>query len=88
MEVSFNTLRDNYWRQSFAIYDNFSTPCKYSTKTSKQQILSLDVFKTYKATVLDESTTQQNVQQSNNQPSSSGGSCCGSGSCECGCGRR
>jgi copper chaperone CopZ len=29
-----------------------------STKTSKQQILSLDVFKTYKATVL-ESTTQR-----------------------------
>lgn len=28
-------------------------------KTSKQQILSLEVFKTYRATVLDESTTQQ-----------------------------
>jgi hypothetical protein len=56
-----------------------------STKTSKQQILSLDVFKTYKATVL-ESTTQQNTQQSNNQPSSSGGGC--GGSCGCGCGSR
>jgi copper chaperone CopZ len=59
-----------------------------STKTSKQQILSLDMFKTYKATVLDGSTTQQNTQQPNSQPSSSGGSCCGSGSCGCGCGRR
>jgi copper chaperone CopZ len=58
-----------------------------STKTSKQQILSLDVFKTYKATVLDESTVQQNTQQSDNQPSSSGGGC-GGGSCECGCGSR
>jgi copper chaperone CopZ len=31
-----------------------------STKTSKQQILSLDVFKTYKATVLSESAIQPN----------------------------
>jgi len=59
------------------------------TKTSKQQILSLDVFKTYKATVLGESTNQQNTQQldnptnsqTSNQPSSTGGGCCGSGGC-------
>jgi len=60
-------------------------------KTSKQQILSLEVFKTYKATVLDESaaqqnTPQQNTQQLNNQPSSSGGSGCGAGGGGCGCG--
>jgi len=53
-----------------------------STKTSKQQILSLEVFKTYKATVLDESASQQNTQQSNSQPSGNGGSC------RCGCGSR
>jgi len=70
-------------------------------KTSKEKILSLDVFKTYKATVLDESANQQNTQQldnpTNNQPSSqpsgTGGSCCGSGGCGgagggCGCGSR
>jgi copper chaperone CopZ len=58
------------------------------TKTSKQQMLSLEVFKTYKATVLDESTAQiaqQNIQQLNNQLNSqsniTGGGCCGSGGC-------
>lgn len=50
------------------------------TKTSKQQILSLEVFKSYKATVLNESATRQNTQQSNSQPSSSIGGC-GSGCC-------
>ncbi len=49
-------------------------------KTSKQEILSLDVFKTYKATVLSNSS-----QQLNSQPSS--GSCCGSETCGCGCRR-
>lgn len=51
------------------------------TKTSNQQILSLDVFKTYKATVLDVATQQAN-QQTNNQTTSGG--CCGSGGCGCG----
>jgi copper chaperone CopZ len=75
-----------------------------STKTSKQQILSLEVFKTYKATVLDESlVTQNNQQLASNQQSSSGqlssgsGGCCGGGgSCGaaagsgggCGCGNK
>lgn len=73
-----------------------------STKISKQQILSLEVFKTYKATVLEESSTSQNTQNLANQPSSStgqpsaasvGGGCggAGGGSCcggggGCGCG--
>jgi len=64
-----------------------------STKTSKQQILSLDVFKTYKATVLDETSTQNNqisVDGTVKQTNLGGGSCCGSGSCRgssgCGCG--
>lgn len=54
-----------------------------STKTSKEKILSLEVFKTYKATVLDEPSVQQN-----NQPTSTGGDSCG-GSCNgsCGCGK-
>jgi hypothetical protein len=36
-----------------------------STKTSKQQILALDVFKAYKATVLDEATKQINSLNAN-----------------------
>lgn len=61
-----------------------------SAKTSKSQILSLDVFKTYKATVIDEAANQQLNSQITSQPV--GGSCCGSGSCGgssggCGCGR-
>ncbi len=62
-------------------------------KTSKQQILALDVFKTYAATVLSESVAS-NVQANNVQASaqtvttqaaaSSAGSCCGSGGCGCG----
>lgn len=66
-----------------------------SSKTSKQQILSLEVFKTYKATVLSESAQSTQLTVSN-QPSISsqpaGGSCCGGGgSCGsggggCGCG--
>lgn len=56
------------------------------TKTSKQEILSLEVFKTYKASVLDESEAQNS--QPNYQPST-GGSCCGCGGGGrggCGCG--
>ena len=69
-----------------------------STKTTKQQILALEVFKTYKATVLSESSVQSqqyNQLTENNQISTvknqvSSGSCCGSGSCggSCGCGGR
>jgi copper chaperone CopZ len=58
-----------------------------SSKASKQQILSLEVFKTYKATVLSESVQQDGQQYS--QPSIDG--CCGGGeSCGsgCGCGSR
>jgi copper chaperone CopZ len=58
-----------------------------SSKVSKQQILSLEVFKTYKATVLSESVQQDGQQYS--QPSIGG--CCGGGeSCGsgCGCGSR
>lgn len=66
-----------------------------ASKASKQQILSLDVFNTYKAIVLEESTGQQSIQkldsQAGNQPIS-GASCCGSASCGssggCGCGFR
>ena len=64
-----------------------------STKTSKQQILSLDVFKEYKATALGESSNQQITSSNLNNKigNSVGGSCCGGGSCGstggCGCGR-
>jgi copper ion binding protein len=57
-------------------------------KTSKQEILALEVFKTYKATVLEESSqNNQNNQQTSQQPSTPsccGGSCGGSGGCGCG----
>ena len=52
-----------------------------STRTSVQEILSLDIFKTYKATVFDNSDPKQDNQQYNNQPSSNSGSCCGCSSC-------
>lgn len=54
-----------------------------STQTSKQEILSLEVFETYKPTVLDESNTatQETVQQYNSQPKRTGGCGCGSSSC-------
>jgi copper chaperone CopZ len=67
-----------------------------STKTSQQEILSLEVFKTYEATVLD--SVQQDTQSINNQPTSkpTGGGCCGGGGscggsgsgCSCGGYRR
>ncbi len=64
-----------------------------STKVSKQQILSLEVFNTYKATVLDESATQQLESQSGNNQSintiaSNISGSCGSEGCSCGCNRR
>ncbi|MCW1296746.1 MAG: hypothetical protein OH319_03640 [Candidatus Parvarchaeota archaeon] len=72
-------------------FPNIFTISYDSTKTSKQEILSLDVFNTYKATVLNESSIQQNSKQ-NIKSLSTGGSCCGgsesctgsSGKCSCG----
>lgn len=62
-----------------------------SSKTNKDQILSLEIFKTYKATVLSESA-QQNSQITESSQSLTdsccGGGSCGSGSCGCGCGSR
>jgi copper chaperone CopZ len=63
-----------------------------SSKTSKQQILSLEIFKTYKATVLSKPSTQSDVQltvsQATNNSQLSGGCCGGSCSGSCGCGSR
>jgi copper chaperone CopZ len=61
------------------------------SKTTKQEIMSLEVFKTYKATIVNE-TIQQNSQLPTNQLGSTG-SCCGSsGGCGqnsgCGCGNK
>jgi len=64
-------------------------------KTSKEKILSLKVFNTYKAMVINETTSQTDNSQpltNSKQPSSNVGSyqCCGgvAGGCGCGCGRR
>jgi copper chaperone CopZ len=64
-------------------------------KTSKGEILSLEVFNTYKAMVINETTSQTDNPQpltNSEQPSSNVGSyqCCGgvAGGCGCGCGRR
>jgi len=74
-------------------FPNYFDVTYNSAETSKQEMLALDVFKTYKATVLD--SVQQDTQSINNQPASqpTGGSCCGGGgSCGgvasggCGCG--
>ena len=64
-----------------------------STKTSKEQILSLEVFKTYKATLAEESNQTNAVQKTNSCGNTANtGSCgCGSGcgtSGGCGCGAR
>jgi hypothetical protein len=59
------------------------------TKTTKQQILTLDVFKTYKAIVLSETSNQQLSSpsiNSNQQLTTDVGGSCGGGSCGCGCG--
>ena len=66
-----------------------------SQRTSKEEILSLDVFGTYKATVVNEEVGQV-VEPVNSigepQPQNTARSCCGGGSggggCGCGCGRR
>lgn len=54
-----------------------------STKTSKQQILSLDVFNTYKATLIDESKQSGGIQTTNTDKIAANGGGCGCGS---GCG--
>ncbi len=61
----------------------------YDQTTTKDQILSLEVFKTYKATVLDESTTQQTIEGGScggcgGSCSSCGGSGCSESGCACG----
>jgi hypothetical protein len=60
-----------------------------SSKTSKQQITSLEIFNTYKATVLTESAAQQDVQQYNQTSQLTNEGFCG-GNCNssCGCGHR
>jgi copper chaperone CopZ len=58
-----------------------------SGKTSKQQILSLEVFETYSATVVEESVKSaaslsgiKEVELVSSKPQASGGGCCGGGS--------
>jgi len=79
---------------------NFRFPNKFDvnynpTETSKEAILSLSVFNTYKATVVDEKINQVNNLQPQNNPEQSTsniGGCTAarggySGGCGCGCGR-
>ena len=54
-----------------------------NTKTTKQAILALDVFKSYPATVVSGSL-QASAPQPTNQTAASGGTCGGSGGCSCG----
>jgi len=54
-----------------------------SSKTSKQQITDLEIFKTYKATVLDESAQSAQSTSTTNQLNTG---TCGGGSGSCGCG--
>jgi copper chaperone CopZ len=60
------------------------------SKTTKQQLLSLEVFGTYKATVLSEESNQDANQSNNLLTAKALGGCCGAGSCggsgSCGCG--
>ena len=65
------------------------------TKISKQEVLGLEVFKEYKATVKDESNGVSTTLDSNTKTTSTGGGCCGGGgSCGsgsgggCGCGAK
>lgn len=66
-----------------------------SLKTSKEEMLSLKVFNAYKATVINETTSQTDNPQPLTNPeqplgNSSGCRSCGgvAGGCGCGCGRR
>lgn len=62
------------------------------SKTSKEQILALDIFKEYKATVTNEDNSGSNSISVGGNAGSSGGSCCGATGCgsstsgSCGCG--
>ena len=60
-------------------------------KTSQEQILSLDVFKTYEATVTNtkrgEGVGQFRDNTAKDQPAINPGGGCGGGGCGCGCGR-
>ncbi|MBU1203870.1 MAG: cation transporter [Nanoarchaeota archaeon] len=77
-------------------FPNYFEVTYNSAETSKQDMLSLDVFESYKATVISESIADQEVQEENNQeennPPASGSCCGGGGICEsesessCGCG--
>lgn len=67
---------------AFSFPNNFEVTYD-STKTSEQKILSLEVFKTYKASVLD-SSTEQTDQQTNNTQTTAGGCCGAAGGCGCG----
>ncbi|MBW2990584.1 hypothetical protein KY348_02670 [Candidatus Woesearchaeota archaeon] len=66
----------------FSFPNNFDVTYD-SSKTSKQEMLSLDVFNSYPATVLEESATASPsvVEQVNQPPASSG---CGCGGSTCG----
>ncbi|MEK6969014.1 MAG: heavy-metal-associated domain-containing protein [Nanoarchaeota archaeon] len=50
-----------------------------SAVTSKQEMLVLDVFESYPATVVSESVAEQSIQEENNPPAGAAGSCCGGG---------
>ena len=58
-----------------------------TSKTTKQDILTLDVFKTYKATVLSESNQQAIQSAALLSDTKASGGCCG-GSCDGSCGCR
>jgi len=72
----------------FSFPNNFDVTYN-SEETSKQEMLSLGVFESYKATVISESIAEQGVQEENN-PAVSGSCCGGTGGCgstsSCGCG--
>ncbi|MEM4330515.1 MAG: heavy-metal-associated domain-containing protein [Candidatus Pacearchaeota archaeon] len=62
-----------------------------TAKTKKERILSLEVFNSYTATILEESSNKQNInfQKSNQQETNlidSNKSCCGKGNGRCSCG--
>jgi copper chaperone CopZ len=60
-----------------------------SSKTSKEQILSLEVFKTYKASVLGSVSLEGlNAQPNSDNNQNLNGLGCGAGICGCGCGGR
>lgn len=66
-------------------FPNYFDVTYNSAETSKQEMLALDVFESYKATVVSESVAEQSIQEENNPPAS-GGCCGGAGTCGGGCG--